>query len=424
MGDESVLSDDFLRQLINVGEVDLLVAVPTYNDGKTIGSVVQAIRLGLLKSFPRERVVLVNTDGGSRDGSAELALQASGSLPADAALQSLRTFHTVTTVCGNGTGTPAPLRALLAAADLLQAKACAVVSPSENVNPQWIERLLAPVYRRDYDLVTPLYRRRKFDGLLVSLLLYPMLRAMWGKRIREPYSNDFGFSGRLGSGIFPRDEVWQADTESAGEGLLLSMSAVRYGYRTCEAFLGPKTPGGQAPDLVAALRQTVGTMFSFLDADPRGWQASAEAEPVPSEGGEPEISSDPMPINPSRMHAMFRSGVADLQSVLESILQQTTLADLNQCAALGEDVFRFPDELWARTVYEFAASYHKAAISRDHIIQALAPLYRGKAYEFLITNREAATQEIEARVEALCVVFERLKPYLLQLWNGNEGGTQ
>ena len=38
--DESFLTDDFLRQLINVGEVDILVGLPTHNNAKTIGSIV------------------------------------------------------------------------------------------------------------------------------------------------------------------------------------------------------------------------------------------------------------------------------------------------------------------------------------------------------------------------------------------------
>ena len=36
MADESILSDDFIRQLIDVGEVDILVGVPTHNDAKTV----------------------------------------------------------------------------------------------------------------------------------------------------------------------------------------------------------------------------------------------------------------------------------------------------------------------------------------------------------------------------------------------------
>ena len=67
MADESILTDKFLRQLIDVGEADVLVGVPTYNNAATVGQVVQAIRAGLLKYFPRERAVIVNADGGSRD---------------------------------------------------------------------------------------------------------------------------------------------------------------------------------------------------------------------------------------------------------------------------------------------------------------------------------------------------------------------
>jgi glycosyltransferase involved in cell wall biosynthesis len=75
--EETILTDDFLRELINVGEVDILIGVPTYNDAKTVGQVVQAIRAGLLKYFPRQRAVIVNADGGSRDGSQELVRAAS-----------------------------------------------------------------------------------------------------------------------------------------------------------------------------------------------------------------------------------------------------------------------------------------------------------------------------------------------------------
>ena len=67
MAEESFLTDDFLRQLINVGEVDILVGLPTRNNAKTIGSIVSTIQSGLLRGFPRERAVIINVDAGSRD---------------------------------------------------------------------------------------------------------------------------------------------------------------------------------------------------------------------------------------------------------------------------------------------------------------------------------------------------------------------
>jgi len=34
LGEGSILTDDFLRELMNVGEVDILIGVPTYNDAR------------------------------------------------------------------------------------------------------------------------------------------------------------------------------------------------------------------------------------------------------------------------------------------------------------------------------------------------------------------------------------------------------
>jgi hypothetical protein len=68
LAEESFLTDDFVRQLINVGEVDILVGLPTHNNAKTIGSIVSTIQSGLLRGFPRERAVIINVDAGSRDG--------------------------------------------------------------------------------------------------------------------------------------------------------------------------------------------------------------------------------------------------------------------------------------------------------------------------------------------------------------------
>jgi hypothetical protein len=59
-------------------------------------------------------------------------------------------------------------------------------------------------------------------------------------------------------------------------------------------------------------------------------------------------------------------------------------------------------------------------ISRDHIIQAFAPLFRGRVFTFLIENRNSSANDVENNIEGLCLEFERLKPYLLQLWKSRE----
>ena len=113
---------------------------------------------------------------------------------------------------------------------------------------------------------------------------------------------------------------------------------------------------------------------------------------------------------------MFATGVTNLEPVFRSILSETTLSDLQKIAALGIDEFNYPAELWARTVLEFTASYHKSVINRDHILQALVPLYRGRSLTFLLDDQNGSGENIEIREEALCGEFERLKPYLLEIW--------
>jgi hypothetical protein len=421
---EQLLSDDFLRQLMNVGEVDLVVALPTHNHAEIVGQVVQAVRIGLLKYFPRDRAVLINADAGSRDGSAQEVLQAAmASLPADAARTSLRTFHTVIVKYGEGTSTPSALPPLMAAADLLQAKACAVISPSANVQPDWIQHLLGPLYRQEFAFVAPLYRRHKFDGLLIKLLLYPMMRAVYGKRVREPYAGDFGFSGRLAADLLAGVTPWPEEPGELGNQLWLTTSALANGYAVGEVFLGDKGQADRGSDLVPAMRQTAGALFAAMPANAERWQGIQGSEPVPALGGSAEMTSEPLRVNRKRLFAMFHAGVTELQPVLKAILTPSTLAELTGCAGRGEEQFCFPDQLWAKVVYEFAVSYRKAVISRDHIIQALVPLYRGKVYEFLTQNRHATAEEVEERLEALCLVLERLKTYLLQLWNGQEGAS-
>src|SRR5579862_1690116 len=186
---------------MNVGEVDILVGLPTHNNAKTVGSVVQTIQSGILHGFPRERVVIINADGGSRDGTPELVTGISiDDLRPVANLHSLRTLHSISTQYASSPSNTVALRTILAAAELLRAKACILLSPeSPSIDGEWISKLLHPVRYDGFDLVTPTYCRHKFEGLLISNLLYPMTRALYGLRIREPYMQDFGFSGRLGS---------------------------------------------------------------------------------------------------------------------------------------------------------------------------------------------------------------------------------
>jgi hypothetical protein len=56
-------------------------------------------------------------------------------------------------------------------------------------------------------------------------------------------------------------------------------------------------------------------------------------------------------------------------------------------------------------------------MNRDHLVQALVPLYRGMTYSFLMEHADSSATELEAVNESLCAEFERQKPYLMEKWN-------
>jgi hypothetical protein len=62
-------AEERLREL---GTVELLVGIPSYNNADTIAHVVHAAAAGLAKYFPDRKAAIVNSDGGSTDGTAEV----------------------------------------------------------------------------------------------------------------------------------------------------------------------------------------------------------------------------------------------------------------------------------------------------------------------------------------------------------------
>ena len=70
------------ERVSELGTAELVVGIPSFNNAPTIGHVVRAVAAGLTKHFPGRRAVIVNSDGGSRDGTAEVVAAADFGAPA------------------------------------------------------------------------------------------------------------------------------------------------------------------------------------------------------------------------------------------------------------------------------------------------------------------------------------------------------
>jgi glucosylglycerate synthase len=419
LAEDTIIADNLLRQLMSVGEVDLLVGISSHSNANTTSHAFHAIEQSFRQHFTRQRAVIVNVCGADNDegntSGAELGDLAEKNVRF---AKSLRTVHRVTADFSVPPSAGLALRTILTAAELLRARACAMVSPgTTNLTPDRIANLLTPVFCEKFDFVAPLYTRHKFQGLLARNLLYPMSRAVFGCGIRELYSDEWGFSGRLVTACLNQD-VWHEEPIRTRPEAWMAISAISSDFRCCQAFLGPKLQSATGPgtDIVEVFRQTVGNLFWCIESQQSAWLDLERSEPVQSFGPDHDLTSDPTDLNRHRIFEMFRRGVTELGPILSSILDSETHAEVKSIVSLEEGKFRFRSDLWVRTLCDFAASYHHAVINRDHLVQALIPLYRGMTFSFLMEHSDSSAAEMEAVSERLCVEFERQKPYLREKW--------
>ena len=423
--DEHVLAPSLARELGEVGPVDVLVGIPSFNNARTIGHVVRAIQAGFAKYFPDQRTLLLNSDGGSTDDTPEVVRSTSlADFGTVLAAHPVHGVHRIVTPYHGVPGKGSALRTVFAAAKAVNASACAVVDADlRSITPEWLDLLISPVLRQKFDFVAPLYRRHKYDGTITNSIVYPLTRALYGKRVRQPIGGDFGFSGGLASSFLEHD-VWHSDVARFGIDIWMTTTAITSGSRVCQSFLGAKIHDAKDPgvDLSAMLNQVVSSVFTLMETHEPLWRALRDSQPVPLFGFEHTVGLEPLRVDVGRMAGVFRTGARDLSAIWERILTPETFASVQALTRASDDRFRFPARLWVQVIYDFAVAHHRPAMNRDHLLRSLTPLYLGRTASFINETVDADADQVEDVIEGVCKEFEGLKSYLVERWDSQQGG--
>jgi glycosyltransferase involved in cell wall biosynthesis len=406
-------------QIQQIGSADILVGIPSFNNARTIGHVVRAVQVGLAKYFPDRKAVLMNSDGGSSDGTMDVV---TGTRIED--FQSILLHHRVEPFFKIATpyvgipGKGSAFRAIFEIAGALKVKACAVVdSDLRSITPEWVELLIKPVLDGGFDYVAPLYHRHKYDGTITNSIIYPITRALYGKRVRQPIGGDFGFSGRLAEFYLTKD-VWESDIARYGIDIWMTTEALANGFKVAQSFLGakihdPKDPGS---DLSAMLAQVTGSAFSLMENYAAVWRTVRETEPVPTFGFHYTVGLEQVNVDVGRMVRVFREGLKNLGELWTLVLGAGDFGAVEALAHASDDAFRFPRKLWSQVVYDYALAYHKRKLPREQLLKSLTPLYLGKTASFVMEARDMGQEQAEEEIELLCRDFEQNKDYLVRNW--------
>jgi hypothetical protein len=151
------------------------------------------------------------------------------------------------------------------------------------------------------------------------------------------------------------------------------------------------------------------------------WAPRTGSTPVELFGFRYDVGLDPIDVNLERMLSAFRRGCDDLREIWTLALRPDTLGKILSLGRASSDgsKFHLDDELWVRLIYEFATTYHQRPFERGHLLKSVTPLYLARVASFVIETQSMAAGEVEERIEGLCLAFENLKPYLLELWSGD-----
>ena len=431
-----------------------MVGIPGFRNAATIGYVVRAAHAGLVQYFPDLRPVLVNADAGSPDGTGRVVIETEPPDYVESILlvrptnKLVRVTITYPEIDGIG-GKGAALRTIFEIAAALEVQALVVVdSDLRSIVPEWIELLAGPILKGGYDFVAPLYSRYKYDGTITNSVTYPLTRALYGHRLRQPIGGDFGVSGDLVRHYLELDD-WTPDISRFGIDIWMTTAALTGGYAVCQARLGakvhdPKDPG---TDLGPMFRQVVGTILRLAVTHPDAWLSVRGSHDVPAYGFERIVDPAPIDVNPIRLLAEFHAGsltVADtwrrtfdagtVDQLLALAGEAERLADAASARlgvggesdnerpstiAMAEALagFHFPDDLWARVIYDLVLAARRDDTDIATLVAALVPVYFGRTGSAIVETRHLDTADAEEIVERQAREFELWKPYLVERWN-------
>jgi hypothetical protein len=413
----TILSDELLSDLMAVGQLDVLVGLPTLNHSDSVGPVVRAAHVAFNRELARERTALVNVDGGSTDGTPDIVRDASiVDRETLVASQSLRTRHRISAPYHGVPGKASALRSIFAAADLLQARAVVVLDPEiASVTPESVVALARPALAGSSDFVSPAYARHPLDGPLVTQVVRPLFGAAYGLALQEPLAGEFGCSGRFAARCL-EEPAWESDDLRLAVDLWISGMAAGEGLRVTEVGLGPRRLASRPRPAVAALvPQVLDALFTCLRLHEGRWTVRPGAAPLTRSGDPPSVAEPPVSVDVTGYAALFREGLAALGDMLQRALRPATL-DALRAAALPGGPVDIPDALWTSVVLELAAAHRHASISRDHLVRAAVPLYLGRVASFATEAAGIDPRAADERLEGLCRNFERSRGDLVALW--------
>jgi hypothetical protein len=302
----------------------------------------------------------------------------------------------------------------------LKVKAMVMVdSDLRSIVPEWVELLAGPILKGGYDFVAPLYARYKYDGTITNNISYPLTRALYGARIRQPIGGDFAVSGDLVNRYLELD-TFDELTARFWIDIWMTHTAINEGFAVCQARLGAKIHDAKDPasDLGPMFRQVVGTLFRLAGHYEDRWMRVKGSHPIPEYGFERVVAPEEVKVNHAKLIDHLDQARITQREVWADML---TAEQLERVMTLEipevPSNFHFSAELWIRCLYDTLVAFNRPGADRERLLAGLTPLYFARTAGFISDTLDMTTDQAERVIDDQARQFEELKPYLVTRWS-------
>jgi hypothetical protein len=304
----------------------------------------------------------------------------------------------------------------------LKVKALAVLDANLlSIRTSWIKSLFDPILEQGADYVAPLYVRHKHEFPVSRRLAYPLLRALFGRRVLETIGVDHAFGRRMLE-VY-KDVALEADDRGFKADLRLLYLAVKNQARICQSFLGhPRLSAASELDgnPLRAFVNVARALFDLMAETWDYWPGISRSGPTALAGAGDEIQKPPpnIEVDQAGLTARFVELGRGQEAFWERFFPPALAGKLRLAldAAARGGIPEVTGDLWRASLYEASALGARTATVRDEAAAALAPVFLGRCLAGFEEERDFDARKVNAQIEEEALIFEKAKPELADLW--------
>jgi len=385
-----------------IKEAEIVVGIPSFNEADSIAFVTKQVDKGLQKYFSQKTAVIINSDNNSPDNTGKVFLQTETKTPK---------IYISTPAGQQGKGNN--LRNLFLKIKDLGARAAMTVDADlKSITPEWVRCLLEPVVK-EYDFVTPIYLRHKYDGLITNHLTYPLIYGLLGYNIRQPIGGDMSFSKRVVE--YWLKQEWAATTKGYGIDIFMTFNAIKSGFKLAQVNLDSKVHKPSSLKSGNMFLEVAETLFAFLSVNKDLWQKKIELRnpSLVCQTNNKVLIPKPPLINYEEIE---ETALADFSDNYEHVKKHISfeLRKPLEKMFLREKSLEIDMALWTKIVYQMFYLYQTGS-NKESIIKLLRILHLGRMATVIKESSDKTDVESEKVTQTQSCHFFETRNYLLSL---------